>query len=135
MGSASLEFLGFSLLVVIIYNLSRAVRWRQLVLLVASLAFLGFFSLNPISWVPFAAFLMFGFVSVRLLQGDGDRRLFLPLLLAGIAGFVWLKKYTFLPQSSFLRFPYVTLGLSYIFFRILHLIIDAKDGAIRAESV
>jgi D-alanyl-lipoteichoic acid acyltransferase DltB (MBOAT superfamily) len=40
---------------------------------------------------------------------------------------VWLKKYAFLPSSLYLRAPYVTLGLSYIFFRVLHLIIDARS--------
>jgi D-alanyl-lipoteichoic acid acyltransferase DltB (MBOAT superfamily) len=130
MGSASLEFIGFSLLVAVVYNLSRAVAWRQSILLLASLAFLSFFSLNAITWLPLAAFLAFGFLSIRLIQSGRNRTLFLLLLVAGILAFIWLKKYTFLPEALFLKFPYVTLGLSYIFFRVLHLIIDAKDGAI-----
>jgi D-alanyl-lipoteichoic acid acyltransferase DltB (MBOAT superfamily) len=39
-----------------------------------------------------------------------------------------LKKYAFLPEASFLHFPYFTLGLSYIFFRVLHLLIETGDG-------
>jgi D-alanyl-lipoteichoic acid acyltransferase DltB (MBOAT superfamily) len=41
---------------------------------------------------------------------------------------VWLKKYTFLPEGAFLHYPYFTLGLSYIFFRVLHLLIETGDG-------
>ncbi|MDQ2773930.1 MAG: hypothetical protein M3Y57_03225 [Acidobacteriota bacterium] len=130
MGSASLEFLGFALAVVIVFNLGRSVAWRQAILLIASICFLGFFSLNPVSWLPLVAFLAFGFASLRLMQKGAKRAAFVPLLVGGIAAFVWLKKYSFVPSPLFLPFPYITLGLSYIFFRVLHLIIDSKDGNI-----
>jgi alginate O-acetyltransferase complex protein AlgI len=130
MGSASFQFLGFAAVVVAVFNLSRSVAWRQTTLLLASLIFLGFFSLHPISYLPLLGFLAFGFISVRLMQADYRRVAFLPLLIAGVAAFVWLKKYSFVPGPLLLRFPYVTVGLSYIFFRVLHLIIDAKDGTI-----
>jgi alginate O-acetyltransferase complex protein AlgI len=99
--------------------------WRQFVLLAASIGFLGFFSHRPSEFLPLAAFLLFGFLSLRLMQ-TGATRLFVPLLIVGIASFIWLKKYAFVPASLFLRTPYVTLGLSYILFRVLHLIIDAR---------
>lgn len=130
MGSASFEFLGFALAVAIVFNLGRTVAWRQAVLLIASIAFLAFFSLNPVSWLPLGAFLAFGFVSLRLMQSRTGRVGFVPLAAGAIATFVWLKKYSFLPAPVFLPFSYATLGLSYIFFRVLHLIIDAKDGNI-----
>ena len=38
---------------------------------------------------------------------------------AVILVYVWLKKYTFLPEAIFIHAPYFTLGLSYIFFRVL----------------
>ena len=56
---------------------------------------------------------------VRLLSGA---------VIAVILVYVWLKKYTFLPQGIFLHYPYFTLGLSYIFFRVLHLIIETGEG-------
>ena len=126
MDSASLQFLAFALAAVLIFNLSRAVAWRQSVLLVASIGFLGFVSRRPAAFVPLTAFLLFGFLGLRLMQA-GATRLFVPVLIVGIVSFVWLKKYAFVPSSLFLRTPYVTLGLSYIFFRVLHLIIDARS--------
>ena len=59
---------------------------------------------------------------------SGFRKAFAPLIIVTIILFVWLKRYTFLPHASFLRYSYITLGLSYVFFRVLHLIIDGKDG-------
>lgn len=91
----------------------------------ASIGFLGFFSHRPTELIPLAAFLLFGFLSLRLMQA-GATRLFVPLLIVGIASFIWLKKYAFIPSSLFLRAPYVSLGLSFIFFRVLHLTIDAR---------
>jgi D-alanyl-lipoteichoic acid acyltransferase DltB (MBOAT superfamily) len=94
------------------------------VLLVSSIGFLAFFSHGPAAFVPLAAFLLFGFVSLRLMQA-GATRLFAPLIIVAIAAFIWLKKYAFIPAPLFLHATYVTLGLSYIFFRVLHLVIDA----------
>jgi D-alanyl-lipoteichoic acid acyltransferase DltB (MBOAT superfamily) len=132
MGSASFEFLAYAFSVAIIFNFNRSVGWRQFILLAASIGFLGFFSLHLAAFIPLAAFLVFGFVSLRIMQA-GRTRAFGPLLLAGIVAFIWLKKYAFIPHSLFLTHPYVTLGLSYIFFRVLHLIIDAHSGDLPAK--
>ncbi len=126
MDSASLQFLAFAVAVVLVFNLSRAVAWRQSVLLAASIGFLGFFSRRPAAFIPLAVFLLFGFLSLRLMQA-GATRLFVPVLIVGIVSFIWLKKYAFVPSALFLRAPYISLGLSYIFFRVLHLIIDARS--------
>jgi alginate O-acetyltransferase complex protein AlgI len=127
MGTASLQFIAYGLACAVLSNLHRSLAWRQFVLLAASVIFLGFFSLNPAAYLPLAGFLVFGYVCVRLLQGK-YRKLFVPAVVLGIAMFVWLKKYTFIPSGLFLQHPYVTLGLSYIFFRVMHLIIDAHDA-------
>lgn len=130
MGTASFEFLLFSLGVIVVFNLRGAVWWRQLILLGASLIFLAYFSANVLQWIPFAGFMAFGFASLRLLQDGRGRAVFVPIVLACIAAFVWLKKYAFIPSGLLLQHPYVTLGLSYIFFRVMHLLIDARSGQI-----
>ena len=124
MGSASLQFIGYGIAVAILINLNASVIWRQLILLLASAGFLTFFSSTFFTFVPLLSFVAFGFLSVRTVQVYGARA-FLPLLIIAIIAFVWLKKYAFIPATLLLTFPYVTLGLSYIFFRVLHLIIDA----------
>jgi len=130
MGTASFEFLLFALLVVAVFNVNRSVTWRQATLLIANFVFLSFFSHQPGVWIPFAGFLGFGYVSLRLMQNRSGRSLLVAVLIAGIGAFVWLKKYTFVPSALLLHSPYITLGLSYVFFRVLHLIIDAANDRI-----
>jgi alginate O-acetyltransferase complex protein AlgI len=127
MESASLKFLAFGVVAAVGYSLRKPVAWRQGVLLVANLCFLVTFASSPWMLLPFAGFLLFGYVGVRLMQA-GFQKSFSPLVLTTILLFIWLKRYTFLPHASFLQSAYVTIGLSYIFFRVLHLIIDSKDG-------
>ena len=129
MNIASVSFLLFGLAICVLYNLNRRLAWRQTVLLVANIAFLSTFSRAPLSWAPFAMFLVFGYFSY-LIAYSRRKGAALPLILAVILSFFWLKKYTFLPSASFLTFPYVTLGLSYVLFRLLHLLIDTREGVI-----
>jgi len=124
---ASFQFLTFSLAVIIAYNLVSSVVWRQGVLIAASVVFLGTFAAGIASYIPLAAFLAVGYIGVRAMQ-SGMRAAFWPFLIATILAFVWLKKYSFLPANVFVRSPYVMIGVSYIFFRILHLIIDSQGA-------
>jgi alginate O-acetyltransferase complex protein AlgI len=120
-----LQFLTYAFAVAIGFNFSSSLAWRQFVLLAASLGFLAFFSVRPGAFLSLAAFLLFGFLSLRLIQAGGTRS-FVPLLVVTIVSFTWLKKYAFIPSLLFLHATYVTLGLSFIFFRVLHLIIDVR---------
>jgi D-alanyl-lipoteichoic acid acyltransferase DltB (MBOAT superfamily) len=128
MSLASLGFLAFAVAIAAFYNLFDRRAWRQGVLLVANVCFLGTFSTHWKLFLPLVAFLMFGFIAVRTMLNRRLRNAFIPFVVLIIALFVWLKKYTFIPASDFLQFPYVTIGLSYVFFRVLHLISDAHDA-------
>jgi len=126
MDSASIQFICFGLAVAILSNLSRSRIWRSAVLLVASLVFLGLLAQNPVLFLPLAGFLLLGYGCVwaakRRLPGAVTWSVIAVLFL-----YIWLKKYTFLPEAIFLHHPYFTLGLSYIFFRVLHLIIKTGE--------
>ena len=105
-------------------NLSRSPVWRSTVLLLASILFLFLLASNPIALIPLAGFLMLGYAALALI-GRGVLKSGSWCIATVVLAYVWLKKYTFLPDKSFLSFPYLTLGLSYIFFRVLHLLIEA----------
>jgi D-alanyl-lipoteichoic acid acyltransferase DltB (MBOAT superfamily) len=127
MGSSSFQFLEFSLAVVVIYQLFSSVVWRQLVLLVASCWFLGTFTQNYQAFLPLAGFLAFGYLGVQLVR-KRPAQAFSVVLTATILLFVWLKRYSIFPAGACLPFVYLTVGLSYILFRILHLMIDIRAG-------
>jgi alginate O-acetyltransferase complex protein AlgI len=126
MDSASLQFVLFGLIAAALSNLSRSRAWRSIVIMLASLIFLVLLAKSAIALLPLAAFLLFGYGTLAVRQ----RRWFsgvawsIPVV---IFAYVWLKRYTFLPERFFLHFPYFTLGLSYIFFRVLHLLIEADE--------
>jgi alginate O-acetyltransferase complex protein AlgI len=125
--TASIQFVLFGLAAALISNLSRSRSWRSIVLFLASVIFLAFLSHYPIAFAPLAGFLLLGYAGL-LLVGRGGSRWLVASLLAVIFAYAWLKKYTVLPEAVFLQFPYLTVGLSYIFFRVLHLIIDTGEG-------
>lgn len=128
MDSASFQFVLFGLAAAALSNLSRSRVWRSIVLFVASIVFLGLLARNPIVLLPLIGFLLLGYAGLILVE-RGWPRSAVWSILAVILVYIWLKKYTFLPEGAFLRFPYLTLGLSYIFFRVLHLLIETGDSS------
>lgn len=130
MSTSSGQFIAFVVITAILVQLSTAKGWRSTIMLVANIAFMACFAMaSPFALLPVAAFLLLGFAAVRLLQ-SGRPRLLWPLVAATLAGFFWLKRYNFVPEALWLESPYVTIGLSYIFFRVLHLVIDAGQGVL-----
>jgi D-alanyl-lipoteichoic acid acyltransferase DltB (MBOAT superfamily) len=127
MDTASFKFVLFGLGVALVSNLSRSRIWRSMVLMAASFVFLGLLAHDPIVFLPLLGFLLLGFAALVLLERGWSKSMVWNIL-AVILVYIWLKKYTFLPEGSFLRYPYFTLGLSYIFFRVLHLLIETGDS-------
>ena len=127
MDSASFQFVLFGLAAALISNFSRSRVWRSVVLLVVSIVFLGLLAHNPIVFLPLIGFLLLGYAGLLLIERGWSRSIVWSIL-AVIFVYIWLKKYTFLPESIFLHSPYFTLGLSYILFRVLHLLIETGDG-------
>jgi D-alanyl-lipoteichoic acid acyltransferase DltB (MBOAT superfamily) len=127
MDSASFQFVLFGLGAAILSNLSHSRVWRSIVLLLASVVFLGLLEQHPIAFLPLAVFLLLGYGGLVLLK-HGRFRSMVWSIIAVIFVYAWLKKYTFLPEGTFLHYPYFTLGLSYIFFRVLHVLIETGEG-------
>jgi len=127
MDSASIQFIFFGLVVAILSNFSRSHIWRSVVLMLASVTFLGLLAQDPLIFLPLAGFLLLGYLCLLMVR-RGWPGAAAWSVLAVIFVYVWLKKYTFLPAGIFLHRPYFTLGLSYIFFRVLHLQIETADG-------
>jgi alginate O-acetyltransferase complex protein AlgI len=128
----SLQFLAFALIGALAFNLWSAPLWGRLVLLALNIAFFCTFLHGPVMAIPYAGFLALGYLGIVLLQRrpwTGLLAVFVTLLLLG---FFILKRYSFVPTTIDLPFAYTTVGLSYVFFRVLHLVIDAGQGALAA---
>lgn len=130
MSVPSFQFLGFAVLFALIVNLSRHTLWRSLTMLAANLCFLLSFSHAPRALAPFALFIATSYLLLEVVRRK-PKAMFWPAIILCLAAFFWLKKYAFVPTALFLRTPYVVVGISYITFRILHLIIDTAQGQIQ----
>jgi alginate O-acetyltransferase complex protein AlgI len=133
MDSASLQFVVFGLIAAAVSNLNGSRVWRSIVIMLASLIFLAMLSKSAWVFVPLAAFLLFGYLAIALRERGWSKGAAWSIP-AVILAYVWLKKYTFLPERFFLHHAYFTLGLSYIFFRVLHLLIEAGEEAGQEEK-
>ena len=127
----SLQFLLFALLAVVAVQAATAVRHRgarAVALLAFNLWFFASFATGGVlQLVPMAAFMALGYVVVRSLHAPRAARRLAWTIALVLVVFFWLKRYTFVPESLWITTPYVTLGLSYILFRVLQLVIDARD--------
>lgn len=130
MNVPSFQFLLLALAGLVLFRISANQAWRQAVLLAINLVFFQTFFSGPVQCLPFVGFLLLGYGSLFRLPG----RMFGWVTVAAIAAaFFWLKKYSFVPSSLVLGFPYVTVGLSYVFFRVMQLAIDTQQQAMEAR--
>jgi D-alanyl-lipoteichoic acid acyltransferase DltB (MBOAT superfamily) len=126
MSASSLTFLVFAIAAAILHGVWSNVTWRKLVMLGFNLAFIAMFTRSPHALLPFACFLLLGYIAVcsaRYTRGNASLIVF---VVGTVLIFCWLKKYWFLSMIHFLSFAYLTVGLSYAFFRVLGMIIDAR---------
>ena len=79
-------------------------------------------------------FLLLGYAGLALLEHGWPKSLLWVLIGVTILAYAWLKKYTFLPERSFLQIGYFTLGISYIFFRVLHLLVEGAEPGERPHT-
>jgi len=126
----SVAFLAFALVGAVVFNASSAPLWGRVVLLVLNIAFFCSFLHGAASAVPYLAFLSIGYLGVTLLHRRSATWSFLLFLALLLGGFFILKRYSFVPSSLEIPFVYASVGLSYVFFRVLHLVIDARQGAL-----
>jgi alginate O-acetyltransferase complex protein AlgI len=127
----SLPFLGFVVAVVLFVNATSSTKLRSSVLLAANLIFLASYTDRPIELVPLFAFLLLGYVLVEWLRRSRSSAVLWAGLTLVIGTFVTLKRYAFVPAELTLHGAYVVVGLSYMLFRILHLMVDAKQGELQ----
>jgi D-alanyl-lipoteichoic acid acyltransferase DltB (MBOAT superfamily) len=125
--SASVQFVVFGLAAALLSNVSRSRIWRSGVLMLATLVFFGVLARDPVVLLPLAGFLLLGYAGI-VLRERGWLKSPVWCILAVVFAYIWLKKYAFLPAGIFIDHPYFTLGFSYIFFRVLHLLVETSAG-------
>jgi alginate O-acetyltransferase complex protein AlgI len=121
-------YIGFVTATVLAFNAWRLPLFRQCVLLVANLVFLASFVQSAQRLAPLLGFLVLGYAATRWVARWRKPWLLGWTIALIVAVFVVLKRYTFLPARIELPFLYLQVGLSYILFRILQMVIDSAGG-------
>ena len=128
MNFTSPTFLLFVAAVVLLYHLNAAPAWRRLVRSAANLAFIGSFLPDVTAGIPLLAFLAWSYLMIELVRRRRSGGVLALALVGVLLPFILLKRFSFLDGLPTLPFPYLVVGLSYILFRVLHLMIDAHGG-------
>ncbi len=121
-------FLLFGLIAIAAWRLHGHKHYRVAVLTALNAYFLWSYAPNPLALVPLALFVVQGYLLVRLMQTWPRRWLLLVSVTAYVLLFAHLRRYALVSGLMPLPGPYVTVGLSYILFRALHVMIDAQSG-------
>ncbi|MFT3735048.1 MAG: MBOAT family O-acyltransferase [Rhodocyclaceae bacterium] len=133
MDIASPLFVFFALLVALCANAFPAPEARRRVMALSSAVFIVSHVDSAMALLPLALFLVLGFALVRVLQARPSTSTLVASLALVIVGFVHLKHYSFADSLPALPFIYLSLGLSYILFRLIHLMVDAAQGGLPAR--
>lgn len=126
MNFVSLHFLVFTLVTVLAYQATGSMKVRQWVLLIASAYFVSTYMLDIKSAVPLALFLGLGYVFIAGMGAAPSRAYVGAAVCLMIGSFLYLKQFFFLTAVG-LPFIYSTVGLSYVLFRIISLIVDLAN--------
>jgi D-alanyl-lipoteichoic acid acyltransferase DltB (MBOAT superfamily) len=106
---------------------------RRILVSVAAALFLWLQTSDPAILTTFAAFVGSGYLAAMLLKRIPNGVLLTAYLIALTAAFIILKKYAFLRLiggESLLAHALDLIGLSFIFFRQIHYVVDVKQGEI-----
>ncbi|HEX9595783.1 MAG TPA: MBOAT family O-acyltransferase, partial [Anaerolineales bacterium] len=138
MSVSSLEFLAALFAGSAVYVCLPGVVARRFFLAVCSFLFLYLFLPSPVTALTLLAFVGSGYLAGRILAAHPSRSLLVAYLTALVVAFVYLKRYAFLqllPGASWLEHTLDIVGLSFIFFRQIHYVVDAKQGEVRDFSL
>jgi len=126
MDVASLNFVLFALLAALLFHAAASPLYRKFILTAANLVFIASYLTEVQQVLPLAFFLLFGYGMIELVRQKRSGLALALGLVATLALYIFLKRFSFLSDLLTLPFAYLIIGLSYILFRIVHLMVDAR---------
>lgn len=123
----SLPFLLFIIGSLASFHLFRRSVIIPFVLALINAVFLLSYSSSLEALIPLTVFILLGYVFICYLYHQPNRRALAVFITIIIFLFIYLKRYTVINFIPSLTFPYTVMGLSYILFRVLQVMIDVYD--------
>jgi alginate O-acetyltransferase complex protein AlgI len=128
MSLTSASFFVFLAVTIIAFHMSTSVLYRRFVLGSANAVFIASYLNNVTEALPLLAFLALGYLCVTLISLHRSGTVLALGVAAILVTYVFLKRFSFFEPLGRLPFPYLLIGLSYVLFRILHVMIDVRSG-------
>ena len=128
MAFTSLRFIAFIVVVALLSGALPKPEGRSAVLFGANVVYIGSYIENITQVAPLAGFLLMSFLIIEGVRRSRSSTGLWVGMAAIIVTYIVLKKFSFLGESLVLPFPYLIVGLSYVLFRVVHLLIDARQG-------
>ena len=128
MSLSSSSFLAFIALVVIGYHLTTSVAYRRSIMTLANAAFIASYVGGIGQMLPLVGFLLLGYIALQAVRSRPGGVVLAVGIAVVLAAYVILKRFSFIENVVQLPFPYLIVGLSYILFRVVHLMVDARAG-------
>jgi alginate O-acetyltransferase complex protein AlgI len=138
MSVTSLEFLVALFFGSALFAPLSALWMRRSFITLCSIVFLWLQAPNAVNLLTLIAFVLSGYAAGEILVRRPSKWLLAGYLLALTAAFVILKRYAFLQliaADSLLTHAIDLVGLSFIFFRQIHYVVDVKQGDIKETSL
>jgi alginate O-acetyltransferase complex protein AlgI len=127
-------FLAFAFAAVMLLRLAPSGVPRRAGIFGLNAVFLLSMVTAPLQLMPLAGFVLLGYGAI-LVAGRARSSLSLGILVTSlVAIFIWLKRYPIVSAVPTFNFAFTVVGLSYILFRILHILIDVAQGSLRRPS-
>ncbi len=117
----------------LLFHAFGRMAWRKGVLLGASAAFTASFATNPVYLVPLAGYGLAVVGGIYLVAWRSVRVSFWMVTVGVVGAFLLLRGYV--PVDMFQRHPIVTIGVSYMLFRAIQLLVDISDGAVDRKDL
>jgi D-alanyl-lipoteichoic acid acyltransferase DltB (MBOAT superfamily) len=132
MTSTSVWFFAIAGLALAFYLALPTPMHRRLILLATNVGFVITCFGSPHQALPLVAFLLAGYGCAKWI-GPQSHPWQVALAMGGLLSFfVYLKQYPIVSFVHPLWFAYSAIGLSYVLFRVLHIVLDRRQGALAA---
>ncbi|WGJ14859.1 MBOAT family O-acyltransferase [Methylocapsa sp. D3K7] len=130
MSFVSPAFFAFLAVTVFAFHLNASVAYRRLVMGVANAVFIASYVNNVSELLPLLAFLLLGYAGLEAVRRRQTSSSLAASIVVVLAVYIFLKRFTFIEPLARLPFPYLIVGLSYILFRVLQVVVDARSGSL-----
>jgi D-alanyl-lipoteichoic acid acyltransferase DltB (MBOAT superfamily) len=128
MSLASFGFLAFIASTIVAFHLSESIGYRRFVLASANIVFIASYVDGLEQVLPLLGFLLLGYACLQLVYLQRTAVALAASIAVVLVVYIFLKRFSFVESLAQLPFPYLIVGMSYILFRMLHLMVDASSG-------